>query len=169
MGWIGPVFASIWGHYSDTPTEEDPLVAIRAPAAPKWRPKSKAKAKCDPGRQEDEEYQKRQRLTRARASKLTQCRLFLAMVVISYYVKLPLVHFMAWLQAATQEHLAHEEAARSAGSTYLGPTPLSYLVREKKIVFGSKLFFYGARRMTMRASFEYGPWCQRACGRPPGS
>ena len=61
------------------------------------------------------------------------------MCVISYYSKSPLVEFMAWLQKASGEHKQAQLAARAVGRTYLGPTPLSYLVSAKGREFRNKI------------------------------
>ena len=126
--YIGRVFAAIWGYYCDVPNLEP------APKAQGRRPRTRwSKKKKNPGAEEDEEFQERQRRTRNMAARLAQCRCFLCMVIISFVAKRPLVVFMLWLQKATKEHEEAQAADRAQGKTYLGPTPLSYLCSHKRV------------------------------------
>ena len=86
----GKVFGALWGYYCDDHAEAVPLPPPQAPLA-KARPRAKNKAR-DPGQDEKDAFQERQRATRTLAAKLTQCRLFLAMVMIASITRQPLVH-----------------------------------------------------------------------------
>ena len=121
VGSIGAVFAHIWGSER---MDHDGM------PVPKPQPQRKLK-KADPGQREDDEFKAQQKKTFTMATALTNCRIFLAMVLISCITKMQLVAFMAWVQKSIREHNACCKKARAEGKTYLGPTPLSNLVAAK--------------------------------------
>ena len=141
--YICSVFMSIWGHYVHAPAAPAAPADGGAPAAPAAAPARAAprrrRRRRDPGQEEHEEYQRKQSSSRRLACLLVRCKLFLAMVVISYAAKQPLVFFFLWLQKASKEHNDRCKRATERGTTYLGATPLSLLALQKKRDFRSKM------------------------------
>ena len=63
----------------------------------------------------------------------------MAMVFISSITRQPLVHFQLWVEKATKEHASARDEAKQAGTTYLGPTPLSTLATAKRFDIRSEM------------------------------
>lgn len=71
-------------------------------------------------------------ITRDLGSRQAHARLALGMHAASFQSKQPSVHFQFRLHNASNEHASQQEEARANFHTYVGPSPLSYLVAEKK-------------------------------------
>ena len=114
---IGQVFRHLW------------MAQVEAAAAKRQA----RRRRRDPGAEEDEQYQENARQMKFHGTKMSQCRLFLGMIIISTVCKSPLCHYMLWLQKETDIHNKEEKAAKLNGRQYLGQTPLSKLVATKAL------------------------------------
>ena len=87
LNYIGAVFASKWGYCKDSAPnlddEEEPRPEPRPRRGRRQRPR-------DPGAAEDDEFAENQKKVRVMGSRLSQCRVFLSMVCISFIGKKPL-------------------------------------------------------------------------------